>query len=77
MSYLRYFCVFAYSGVQHILRVLFCFFVVVFFCLRLMSPMLPFSLDCSFLIASSMFSIMPRIIACFFSFLLVDFKYTY
>ena len=28
--------------------------------------MLPFSLDCSFYFASSMFSIMPRIIACFY-----------
>jgi hypothetical protein len=34
--------------------------------LYLMMKSLPFSLDCSFLIASSMFSIMPRIIACFY-----------
>ena len=39
MSYLRYFCLFAYTGVQHILC--FCF---VF--LRLVYPMLPASLGC-------------------------------
>ena len=39
MSYLRYLCLFAYSGV-----------------LCLMYPMLPVSLDCPLLIASSVFS---------------------
>ena len=40
MSYLRYLCLFAYSGVKHILC---CVFVLV----------LPVSLDCPFLIAPS------------------------
>ena len=48
MSYLRYLCLFEYSSVQHIL---FCF---VF--LRHVYPMLPVSLDCPFLIVSSVFS---------------------
>jgi len=51
MSYLRYFCLSAHSGVQHILCCvfvfLFCFFVY---------PMLPVSLDCPFCIAPSVFS---------------------
>ena len=45
MSYLRYLCLFAYNGVQHILC---CVFV-------LLSLMSPISLDCSFLIAPSVF----------------------
>ena len=50
MFYLRYFCLFAYSGVQHILCcALFCFCCLV-------HPMLPVSLDCPFLIAPSVFS---------------------
>jgi len=51
MSYLRYLCLFAHSGVQYILCVfLFCFvFVFVY-------RMLPVSLDCSFLIAPLVFS---------------------
>jgi len=49
MSY--YLCLLTYSGVQHIL----CFaFVFVF--LRRVYPMLPVSLDCSFMIAPSVFS---------------------
>ena len=45
-------CLFEYGGVQHMLCALsFCF---VF--LRLLYPMLPVSLDCPFLIASSVFS---------------------
>ena len=44
MSYLRYLCLFTYGGVQHILCCV-CFF------LRLVFPMLPVSLDCSFSIA--------------------------
>ena len=45
MSYLC--CLFEYSGVQHILC---------FVCLHLVYPMLPVSLDCPFLIATSVFS---------------------
>ena len=51
MSFLHYFCLFTYSGVQHILC---CVFVL--FCLRLVYPMFPVSLDCPFLIAPSVFS---------------------
>jgi hypothetical protein len=47
MSYLRYLCLFAYSGVLHILRCIF---------LRPVYPMLPFSLDCPFFITPSVFS---------------------
>jgi hypothetical protein len=50
MSYLRYLCLFAYIGVQHILC---CAFVIF---LRLVYPMLPVSLDYPFLIAPSVFS---------------------
>ena len=49
MSYLRYLCLFVYSGVQHILS---CVFVLFVFFLYLVYPVLPVSLDCSFLIAS-------------------------
>jgi len=52
MSYLRYLCLFAYSGVQHILCcVVLCF---CFVCLRLVHHMLPIFLDCPFLIADSL-----------------------
>ena len=47
MSYL---CLFAYSGVQHILC------CSSFDFLRLVYPMLPISLDCPFLIVPSVFS---------------------
>jgi hypothetical protein len=47
MSYLRYLCLFSYSGVQHIL----CCFCFVY--LGLVYPMLPVSLDCPYLIAPS------------------------
>ena len=47
MSYLRYLWLFAYSDIQHILS---------FVRLRLMYPMLPISLDCSFVIALLLFS---------------------
>ena len=47
MSYLRYLCLLAYSGVQHILC---CVFVLFF------SSMLPVSLDYPFLIVPSVFS---------------------
>jgi hypothetical protein len=53
LSYLCYLCLFAHSGVQHILC---CVFVLVFFVLCLVYLMLPFSLDCPFLIGSSVFS---------------------
>ena len=48
MSYLCYLCLLVYSGIQHILC---CVFVLFFFVL------LPFSLDCPFLIATSVFSV--------------------
>ena len=47
MSYLRYLCLFAYSGVQHIL----CYGFH-----RLVYPMLPASLDCPFWIVHMVFS---------------------
>jgi len=47
MSYLRYLCLFAFGGVQHILCCVF---------LRLVHPMLPVSLDCPFFVAPSVFS---------------------
>jgi hypothetical protein len=51
MSNLRYLCLFAYSGVQHILCCVF-----YFVCLHLVYPMSPVSLDCPFLIATFGFS---------------------
>ena len=53
MSYLRYLCLFAYSGIQHILC---CGFVLFVFVLCLVFTMLPVSMDCPFLIAPSVFS---------------------
>ena len=53
MSYLRYLCLCAHSGVQHILG---CVFVLFVFVLCLEYTMLPVSLDCPFLIAPSVFS---------------------
>jgi hypothetical protein len=51
MSYLRYLCLFAYSGVQHILC---CVFL---FCLSSSCvPNVAVSQDCPFLIAPSVFS---------------------
>jgi len=50
VSYLRYLCLFAHSGVQHILL---CFSFVI---LRLVYYMLPVSLDFPFLMALSVFS---------------------
>jgi hypothetical protein len=50
MSCLHYLCLFMYSAVQHILC---CVFIVF---LRLVYPMLPFSLDFPLLIAPSVFS---------------------
>jgi hypothetical protein len=47
-------CLCADSGIQHILCCV--FFWSWFFFLRLLCPMLPVSLDCSFLIAPSDFS---------------------
>jgi hypothetical protein len=51
MFYLRFLCLFAYSGAQHILC---CVFALFF--LRVVCPILPVSLDCQFLIAPSVFS---------------------
>ena len=48
MSYIGYLCLFAYSGVQHVLR-------FVLLCLRIARPMLPVSLECPFLIATAVF----------------------
>jgi len=48
MSYLRYLCLLAYNGVQHI--ILCCVF------LRIVHIVLPVSLDCPFLIVPSVFS---------------------
>jgi hypothetical protein len=50
-SYLRYLCLFGYSGVHHILFCVFCFA-----CLRLVCSILSVSLDCPFLIAPSIYS---------------------
>ena len=47
MPYLRYLCLFAHSGVQHILCCVF---------LRLLYPMLPVSLDWQALMTPSIFS---------------------
>ena len=47
MSYLRYLCLFAHSGVQHILWCVFVFLVY---------PMLPVYLDCPFTIVPLVFS---------------------
>ena len=51
MSYIRYLCLFAYSGVQQILCCVVCFAIH-----RLDYLMLSASLNCPFLIASSVFS---------------------
>jgi hypothetical protein len=51
MSYLRYVCLLAYSGIQHILCCVFCFVS-----LRLVYPMLLVSLDSPFLMSPSVFS---------------------
>ena len=52
MSFLRYVCVFAQSGVQHILCCVFLFL----FALCFVYPMLPVSLDYPLFIAPSVFS---------------------
>ena len=49
MSYLRYLCLFTYSGVQHILW-------CILFCFSSLYPMLSVSLDCPLLITPSVFS---------------------
>ena len=70
MLYVRYLCLFVYSGVQHILRCVLFFLssscvwrcpthIMLCFCfvfLRLVYPMLPVSRDYLFLIAPSVFS---------------------
>ena len=48
ISYLCCLCLFAHSGIQHILC---CVFVLFVFVMYLVCPMLPGSLDCPFLIA--------------------------
>ena len=53
MSYLRYFGLLAYSGIQHISC---CVFVLLVFVLCLVLPMLTVSLDCPFFIAPLVFS---------------------
>jgi hypothetical protein len=53
MCDLRYLCLFAYGGVQHILC---CNFVLFVFTWCFVYPMLPVSLDCPFVIAPSVFS---------------------
>ena len=52
MSILRYVCVFAHSGVQHILCCVFLFLFVLYF----VYPMLPVSLDYPLFIAPLVFS---------------------
>ena len=52
-TYLRYVCLFAHSGVQHIMC---CVFIMCVFVLCLVYPMLPSSLECPFLITPSVFS---------------------
>jgi len=53
MSCVHYLCLFAQSGVQHILC---CVFVLFVFVLCLVYSMLPVSLDCLFLITPSVLS---------------------
>jgi hypothetical protein len=57
MSYLRYLCLLAHSGVQVILYCTLCFG-----CLSLVYPMLPVSLDCPFLIDPSVLCIVYLIV---------------
>jgi len=52
MSYLRYLCLLVHSGVQ---RILCCVFVLFFFVLCLVHPILPVFLDFPYLIAHSAF----------------------
>jgi len=54
VSYSRYLCLFADSGVQYILI---CVFVLFFFVLCLVYPVLPLFLDYPFVFAPSVFSI--------------------
>ena len=60
MSFFRYLCLFALSGVQHIL------FRIGF--LHCAFPMLPISLDCQYLIAPSVFSRVIYIYICIYPF---------
>jgi len=50
MSYLGFLCLFAHSGVKHILC------CVLYVCFRLVCPILAVYLDCPFLVAPSVFS---------------------
>ena len=63
-----YIAMFAHSGVQHILC---CVFVLFFFVF--VYPMLPVSLDCSFVIAPSVFSIVHTIYGMILSMILLAF----
>ncbi len=56
MSYLLYLCVFAYSGVPHIVCPTHSVLCFCFAFLRIVYPVVPFSLDCPFLIAPSVIS---------------------
>ena len=53
MSYLRYLCLFSYSGVQLIQC---CVFVLFVFVLCLVYAILSYSIDCPFFIAPAIFS---------------------
>jgi hypothetical protein len=64
MSYLRYLCLLTYIGVQHIV-------CCVLYCFRLVHPMLLVSLDCSFLIAPSVFSIFYLYVRIFLDYLCI------
>jgi hypothetical protein len=59
MPYLRYLCLFEYSGVQHTLC---CVFIAIVY------HMLPVSLDCPFLITPSVFSNVYIYMVCIISF---------
>jgi len=61
MSCLRCLCLFACSGVWHLL----CCVFVLFSVFRLMRPMLPVSLDCQYLVAPSVFSNVYLIVYCY------------
>ena len=66
MSYLRYLCLFVHSGVQHMLCCVVLYFCFVF--LRRLFLMLLVSLDCSLVIAPSVFSNVYSNMTSFFRF---------
>jgi hypothetical protein len=55
-SILRYLCLFVYGGVKHNIYTVLCFFVLFVFVLCFVYAISPVSLNCSFLIAPSVFS---------------------